>query len=293
MASDIDRAYDHCQRVAKEHAKNFYYAFRTLPMAKRRAIYAVYAFCRYCDDVADDDHLPLDEKRRLLAEIRVSLHDAARDAEDPVFVALENTTRAFGIPRHYYEDVIRGVESDLVVTRFQSFDELRDYCYLVASAVGLICIEAVGYEDPAAREYAVDLGIAMQLTNVMRDVKEDMDRGRIYLPLDDIRSFGYSEQDLMDGRNNESFRRLMAFQAERARSYFDSGARLFPLLSRESRACATVLHQLYSRILDRMESSGYDVFERRIGLSTSEKLLLMAKLWIGSLMPFQTNRRGQ
>ena len=190
MASEIDRAYDHCQRVAKEHAKNFYYAFRTLPAAKRRAIYAVYAFCRYCDDVADDDHLPLDEKRRLLAEIRERLHNPAREAEDPVFMALEATTRDFGIPRRYYEDVIRGVETDLVVARFQSFDHLREYCYLVASAVGLICIEVFGYEDPAAKEYAVDLGIAMQLTNVMRDVKEDMDRGRIYLPLDEIGSSG-------------------------------------------------------------------------------------------------------
>ena len=293
MASEIDRAYDYCRRVAKEHAKNFYYAFRTLPPAKRRAIYAVYAFCRHCDDVADDDDLPLDEKRRLLAEIRGRLHDEGREPEDPVLLALGDTTRTFGVPSRYYEEVIRGVETDLVVSRFQSFDQLRDYCYLVASTVGLICIEVAGYEDPAAREYAVDLGIAMQLTNVMRDVKEDMDRGRIYLPLDDIRSFGYSEQDLMDGRRNESFRRLMAFQAERARGYFDSGAQLFPLLSRESRACATVLHQLYSRILDRIESSGYDVFERRIGLRTSEKLLLMVKTWIGSLMPFQTNRRGR
>lgn len=293
MASEIDLAYDHCLRVAKEHAKNFYYAFRTLPAARRRAIYAVYAFCRYCDDVADDDDLSLDEKRRLLGEIRERLHDSGREPEDPVFVALETTTREFGIPRSYYEDVIRGVETDLVVTRFQSFDHLREYCYLVASTVGLICIEVFGYEDPAAREYAIDLGIAMQLTNVMRDVREDVDRGRIYLPLDEIGAFGYSQQDLMDGRNNESFRRLMAFQADRARGYFDSGARLLPLLSRESRACAAVLHQLYSRILDRIESSGYDVFSQRIGLSTSEKLLLMAKLWVGSLMPFQADWRGR
>ena len=209
MASEIDLAYDHCLRVAKEHAKNFYYAFRTLPAAKRRAIYAVYAFCRYCDDVADDDDLSLEEKRRLLGEIRERLHDSGREPEDPVFVALETTTREFGIPRSYYEDVIRGVETDLVVTRFQSFDHLSEYCYLVASTVGLICIEVFGYEDPAAREYAIDLGIAMQLTNVMRDVREDVDRGRIYLPLDEIEAFGYSQQDLMDGRNNESFRRLM------------------------------------------------------------------------------------
>ncbi len=292
MSTDLDQAYDHCQRVAKTHAKNFYYASHMLPSAKRRAIYAVYAFCRYCDDVADED-LPPEEKRRLLAETRNRLYDPSLAPEDPVFMALESAISDFGISRRYFEDVIRGVETDLVESRFQTFGDLRDYCYLVASAVGLICIEIFGYEDPAASEYAVDFGIAMQLTNVMRDVKEDADRDRIYLPLDDIESFGYSERELMDGRNNESFRALMAFQAARARSYFDSGARLFPLLSRESRACATTLHQLYSRILDRIESSGYDVFERRIGLSVGEKMLLVARLWAGSMTPSLTIRRGR
>ena len=292
MTSDLDQAYDYCQRVAKTHAKNFYYAFRTLPSAKRRAIYAVYAFCRYCDDVADED-LPLDEKRRLLDQTRNRLRDRALSSQDPVFVALENAIEEFAIPRRYFDDVIRGVETDLEVSRFQTFDDLRDYCYLVASTVGLICIEIFGYDDPVASEYAIDFGIAMQLTNVMRDVKEDADRGRIYLPLDDIDQFGYSEQDLMDERNNDRFRSLMDFEAARARRYFDSGARLFPLLSRESRACAAVLHQLYSRILDRMESSGYDVFERRIGLSVGEKLLLVARLWAGSLTPGLAIRRGR
>ncbi len=292
MTSDLDQAYDYCQRVAKTHAKNFYYAFRTLPSAKRRAIYAVYAFCRYCDDVADED-LPLDEKRRLLDQTRNRLRDRAFSSQDPVFVALENAIEEFAIPRRYFDDVIRGVETDLEVSRFQTFDDLRDYCYLVASTVGLICIEIFGYDDPVASEYAIDFGIAMQLTNVMRDVKEDADRGRIYLPLDDIDQFGYSEQDLMDERNNDRFRSLMDFEAARARRYFDSGARLFPLLSRESRACAAVLHQLYSRILDRMESSGYDVFERRIGLSVGEKLLLVARLWAGSLTPSLAIRRGR
>ena len=291
MASDFDQAYDYCQRIAKTHAKNFYYAFRTLPPAKRRAIYAVYAFCRYCDDVADED-LPPDEKRRLLEQTRNRLYDQSLSSQDPVFVALENVIQDFEIPRRYFEDVIQGVETDLEVSRFQTFDDLREYCYLVASTVGLICIEIFGYDDPVASEYAVDLGIAMQLTNVMRDVKEDADRDRIYLPLDDIDQFGYSEQDLMNGRNNDNFRSLMDFEAARARRYFDSGARLFPLLSRESRACAAVLHQLYSRILDRMESSGYDVFERRIGLSVGEKLLLVARLWAGNVTPSLAIRRG-
>ena len=284
MANDLDRAYDHCQRIAKTEAKNFYYAFRTLPSAKRRAIYAVYAFCRYCDDVADDD-LPLEEKRTLLAETRDHLHNPRLAADDPVFMALEGAISDFGIPRSYLEDIIRGVEMDLDVSRFKTFDDLREYCRLVASAVGLICIEIFGYEDPAAIDYAVDFGLAMQLTNIMRDVKEDAERDRIYIPLEDITRFGYSECELMESRNNESFRSLMDFQAARARRYFDSGERLLPLLSRESRACAGVLHQLYSRILDRIESTGYDVFERRIGLSVSEKLLLVARLWAGSMTP--------
>ena len=292
MATDLDMAYDYCRRVAKAEAKNFYYAFRTLPYAKRRAIYAVYAFCRYCDDVADED-LPPEEKRRLLSETRDRLHNPRLAPDDPVFMALEGAIADFGIPRRYLEDVIRGVETDLAVSRFQTFDDLRDYCYLVASTVGLICIEIFGYDDPAAVEYAVDLGLAMQLTNIMRDVKEDADRDRIYIPLDDIAHFGYSERDLMAGLNNANFRALMDFQAARARRYFDSGARLFPLLSRESRACAAVLHQLYSRILDRMEETGYDVFKRRIGLSAGEKILLVARLWAGSMTPNLAFRRGR
>ena len=284
MTNDLDQAYIHCQRIAKTEAKNFYYAFRTLPSAKRRAIYAVYAFCRYCDDIADED-LPREEKRRLLAETRNCLHSPGLGADDPVFMALEGAIRDFAIPRSYLEDVIRGVEMDLDVSRFQTFDDLREYCCLVASAVGLICIEIFGYEDPAAIDYAVDFGLAMQLTNIMRDVREDAGRDRIYIPLEDITRFGYSERELMEGRNNESFRSLMDFQSTRARGYFDSGEHLMPLLSRESRACAAVLHQLYSRILDRIESTGYDVFERRIGLSVGEKLLLAARLWAGSMTP--------
>lgn len=292
MTGDLDQAYIHCQRIAKSEAKNFYYAFRTLPSAKRRAIYAVYAFCRYCDDVADDD-LPPKEKKRLLAETRNRLHNPRLADDDPVFMALEGAISDFAIPRSYLEDIIRGVEMDLEVSRFETFDDLREYCYLVASAVGLICIEIFGYEDPTAGEYAVDFGIAMQLTNIIRDIREDAERDRIYIPMEDIRRFGYSESELMESRNNENFRSLMDFQATRARMYFDSGERLLPLLSRESRACAGVLHRLYSRILDRIESTGYDVFEQRIGLSVSEKVLLVARLWAGSMTPnlaFHRNR---
>ena len=285
MGKELEQAYDHCQRIAKENARNFYYAFRILPARKRRAIYAAYAFCRLCDDISDDD-LPLEEKDRQFAETRQHLADS-RDglATGPIFRAIGDASNAFNIPFRYYEEVIEGVEMDLTKTRFADFDELKDYCYKVASVVGLICIEVFGYDDDKAREYAVDMGLAMQLTNILRDVKEDAGRGRIYLPQDEMARFAYTEQDLMNGVFNDSFRALMAFQVDRARTYYEKSRRLFPLIHAEARACPSVLHATYSGVLDRIEASGYNVFERRIGLSKPAKLLLVARLWAGTLLP--------
>lgn len=283
MGTELDQAYDHCQRIAKEHARNFYYAFRTLPIKKRRAIYAAYAFCRLCDDISDED-LPPDEKDRQFAETRRLLVDTRQGtASDPIFAAIGDASSQFHIPFEYYEEVIDGVEMDLTKTRFANFEELREYCYKVASVVGLICIEVFGYDDPKAKQYAIDLGIAMQLTNILRDIKEDAERDRIYLPQDDMVRFGYTEQDLMGGVVNDSFRALMAFQVQRARSYYESSKRLFPLIHPEARACPDLLHATYSGLLDRIEGSGYDVFERRISLSKPKKLFLVAKLWAGTL----------
>ena len=285
MTSELDLAYDYCQRIAKEYAKNFYYAFRTLPSRRRRAIYAVYAFCRYCDDIADEDLAP-DEKQTGLAHVRRLLADS-RDGRvsEPVFMALADASNTFSIPAHYFDEVVEGVEMDLTQTRFRDIEELRRYCHKVASIVGLICIEIFGYDDPKAKDYAADLGLAMQLTNILRDIKEDAGRGRIYIPLDEMASFGYSERDLMHGVVNDAFHELMKFQVDRARSWFDSGRRLFPLLARESRACPVVLHGVYSGILDRIERAGFDVFGDRIGLSAGTKLFLVAKLWAGILIP--------
>jgi phytoene synthase len=285
MATELDHAYDHCQRIAKEHAKNFYYAFKTLPTDKRRAIYATYAFCRLCDDIADEE-MPLDEKGRQFAATRRLLDDSMRGNSDgPVFTALEDAANAFGISKEYFEEILQGVEMDLMKTRFANFEELRAYCYKVASVVGLVCIEVFGYEDPRAKEYAIDLGLAMQITNILRDVKEDAERDRIYLPLDEIERFGYSVEDLMTGVVNEPFRRLMTHQALRARAYFDSSKRLLPLIDQESRVCPAVLHGVYSALLDRIEASGFEVFERRIRVGTPKKLMITARHWAGSLMP--------
>ena len=292
MPTELDLAYEHCRRVARAQATNFYYAFRTLPGRQRRAIYAAYAFCRLCDDIADEE-MPLEEKRRRFAETREMLRGSGTGgADSPVFVALGGASAEFGIPIGLFEEVIEGVEMDLVKSRFDTFDELREYCYKVASVVGLICIEVFGYDDPDAREYAVDMGLAMQLTNILRDVREDAERGRIYLPLDEMAACGYTEDELFAGVVNEPFRDLMRLQARRARGYFESSQKLMPLLAPRSRACPSVLHALYSRVLDRIERADYDVFAERVGLPRTEKLYLMAKLWALSLIPTTRPRRG-
>ena len=285
MATEVELAYEYCRRISKRRAKNFYYAFRTLPARKRRAIYAVYAFCRYCDDVADED-LPLGERTRLLSELRQSLAQCRSGRPDgPLFVALHHASGAFGVPYEYYETVIDGVEMDLTVTRYESFDELNDYCYKVASVIGLICIEIAGYTDQRAREYAADLGVAMQLTNILRDVREDAERERIYLPMNDLRAHGYSEAELKGAAYNDAFRSLMKFESDRARRYFERGRRLFPLLAGEARVFPMVLHGIYSAVLDRIEQRGFDVFAERVGLSTQEKLAITAKLWLAYGLP--------
>ena len=278
-------AYQECRLITRRAAANFYYAFITLPPRKRRAIYAAYAFCRLCDD-ASDEQMPGEEKLARLDSLRSSLSAAYAGRPDgPVFTALADTASVFEIPEEYFQEVVSGVEMDLTKTRYQDFGELRIYCYRVASAVGLACIHIFGFSEPRAREYAVDLGLAMQLTNIMRDVREDIERDRIYLPLDEIQGAGYSVEELRQRVLNEPFRELMSVQARRARAYYESGSRLLPLLSPRSRACPAVLGQLYSLILDRMEKQGFDVFTGRVRLSRREKYLVTVQTWMRSLLP--------
>ena len=285
----LNKAYDHCQQVAKEYAKNFYYAFRTLPLRKRRAIYAAYALCRLWDDIADSD-APLSEKRRMFSETRRTLTKTLSSLSDesdddswlhlpPEFIAVADAISAFNIPVEYFTEILEGVESDLVKDRFSDFSELRDYCYKVASAVGLICIEVFGYDDPSAEGCAVDMGIALQLTNILRDLSEDAERDRIYIPQDEMAEFGYTEEDLKNQVVNEPFRSLMKFQVERAKLYYERSRPLFDMVELESRTCLRVLHEAYSGILYRIEQSGFDVFSQRIGLSAGEKLMITARLW--------------
>jgi phytoene synthase len=283
--TELELAYEECRLITKREAKNFYFAFITLPPRKRNAIYAAYSFCRLADDAADEE-MPLDDKLNLLGELRQKLSTTySGNPSGRVFTALAHAANTFDIPEEYLQGVISGVETDLTKNRFQNFEELRTYCYQVASVVGLICIEVFGYSGEKARGYAIDLGLAMQLTNILRDVQEDLERDRVYIPLDEMRDFGYSVEELKQGVINDPFHRLMKFQAQRARQYFDSGFKLLPFLSPRSRACPAVLGQIYSHILDKIEARGFDVFSGRVSLSKREKYMVTARTWMKSLLP--------
>ena len=283
---DLDAAYDLCRRITKAEAKNFYYAFRTLPAVKRRAIYAAYAFCRLCDDISDED-MSREERLKGFSGVRESLAQARQDRyEEPVYVALGDAAIRFSIPWEHFDDIIAGVEMDLDISRYETFDDLREYCHKVASVVGLVSIRIFGHDEhPEVETYAVDLGLAMQLTNILRDIKEDAGRDRVYIPQDELRRFEVSETDLTNGVVTGQYRELMRFQVGRAREFFDSGRKLIPLLEPDARACTAVLIGVYSSILDRIEASDYDVFSRSVSLSTGEKLMTMAKLWAISRVP--------
>lgn len=282
MPINLDESYRICEQITRDRAKNFYFAFRTLSRRHRLAICAVYAFCSLCDDIADED-LPLEIRQERISQIRNSLSGLKETRfSDPVFIALSHTSTIFRIPVSYFEEVVEGIELDFVKTRYHNFDELKEYCYKVASVVGLIGIKVFGYEGQSAIGYATDFGLAMQLTNILRDIKEDASRGRIYLPLDEMRSFEYCEEDLISGVTNEQFKSLMRFQISRARKYFDNGRKLMRFLPRRTRACPMILLGIYSTILDLIECADYNVFARRIRLSTKHKFFMVAWIWFKS-----------
>ena len=278
MEDRLRLAYRCCREETRRAASNFYFAFITLPRGRREAIYAVYALLRRWDDIADSP-LPAKEKCQALEKQRKMISNLYRVHvdDDPVLLAVGDAIRRYRIPREYFEDVLAGIELDLRKRRYRTFEELREYCYGVASAVGLISLEVFGYRGPKAKEYAIDLGIAMQLTNILRDIKEDLERGRIYLPLEELEQFGYSEEELQQQVVNGNFRELMRGQVARAREYFTRGQKLFRYLPLRSRPCPAVLAGLYQGILSRIEARGYDVFSGRIGLTPREKLATLLK----------------
>lgn len=286
MRDGLAAAYDYCQALTRREARNFYYGFLLLPARQRRAVYAAYAFARQCDDIVDSG-LPVEQASLWLAAYRRSLDRClGGDPPGPVFEALRDAIDRYSIPNDYFYQLIEGVETDLTVRRYATFDELRRYCYLVASVVGLISIEIFGYRGgEEARRRAADLGIALQLTNILRDVQEDLQRDRIYLPQDEIAAFGCTEEELRAGVAGDAFRRLVAFQVARARDYYRSGRQLFPYLPRRARACVGVMAAIYSTILDDIERDPDAVLSRRLSLSGGQKLALAGRELVRSLVP--------
>ncbi len=261
----VQEAYAEVGRITRREAKNFAYGIMVLPRAKRQAIAAIYAFARRVDDVADGD-LPPVEKRAELEELRAALDG---DSSDPVFVALGDARERFGIPREPLEAFIDGGLQDLEQPTYADFDELRGYCEKVAGAVGLACVPVYGSDDT---EHAMTLGIALQLINIIRDVDEDRRLGRVYLPQDELAAFGVEELAL-----SPEFRDLMAFEAERARTYLAEGLRLLDSLDRRSALCVGTFAALYRETLDRIEAGGFDVFGEKTRLSAPRKLAVVAR----------------
>jgi 15-cis-phytoene synthase len=266
-----EQAYVDVERLTRERARNFSYGIRLLPKAKRRAIAAIYAFARAVDDVADDPALSVVEKRLQLESLRASLE--AEPGESSMLVALADARRRYPIRAEALNALVDGGLQDTEQDRYSDFDELLVYCRRVAGAVGVACIGVYGADQPQRAEA---MGIALQLINIMRDVDEDWSLGRVYIPQDELASFGVSEGDIAAGRCTPAWQALMAYQAARARTYLVEGRTLLPYLDRRSRACVAAFANLYEATLDRIERSGFDVFGGTPRLSGPTKLRIAA-----------------
>ncbi|MBL8190909.1 MAG: presqualene diphosphate synthase HpnD [Acidobacteria bacterium] len=281
-----DRTRDFQRRFSKTIQSNFFYSFLFLPKQKRDAIIDVYTFCRAVDDVVDDLVGPVtfghaaNEARLELGKWRAEMERLyAGRPTTPITRNLQKVLEQFPMPKEYYEEMINGCEMDLSHHRYETFDELYQYCYRVAAITGLMCVEIFTYREPRAREYAVSLGIALQLTNILRDLKEDAERGRIYLPQEDLRRFGYSEHELVNSVVNDNFRALMKFECDRARSYYRQAEELFPHEDQATLTAAVTMGKIYFRLLEQIEQNEYDVFNHQIRLHRPERFYIALREW--------------
>ena len=307
-------AYSVCRHIARSAAKNFYYGFLALPSKKRNALSAVYAFMRRADDISDDRLLPPEQRREKLDEWMIAFRrvvDGER-TDDPVLFALADAQKRYNIPLEWLEKLVQGTGMDVPLRpegaahaaaqqgnalsgppivagdtasatphlQYETFDQLYDYCYHVASVVGLVCIRIFGYRDPHAEKLAERTGVAFQLTNILRDVKEDAGLGRVYLPREDFARFGLDTHALTNGSAPASLRPVLEFEALRARAYYRSAEELLPLINEDSQAALWTLVEIYRRLLEKIVARNYDVFSQRVSLSPAEKLSVMVKGWL-------------
>jgi len=286
--TNLDSAYAVCRAIAKREARNFYYAFVALPPPRRNAICAIYAFMRHADDLADDETLPREERARRIDDWMAAWRAAGEGAatSDPVFLAVRDAIRRFQIPLSLLDDLVAGTTMDLkhipggAPDTYATFTDLYQYCYLVASVVGLVCIRIFGYSDPRAEKLAEETGVAFQLTNILRDVAEDAARNRVYLPLEDLDAHELSLEDILRRQPgtapNAKMRALLRSIARRAGNYYCSAKRLLPLIDRESRPALWVLVTIYHALLHRIRRAGYDVFSRRASVPAWQKLAILS-----------------
>jgi phytoene synthase len=290
----LSMAYAVCRGVARSQARNFYYAFLILPALKRDALCAVYAFMRHADDLSDDPGLTSGQREDRLAAWAESLHRVldGQPSDDPIILALADTVRRFQIPLEYFDLLVKGTMMDLrfaagpgpagLRTPYRTFEELYHYCYHVASVVGLVCVHIFGFEEPRVKDLAEKTGVAFQLTNILRDVKEDAGMGRVYLPVEDFARFGLSPDLLSPAAAKNGFQPaglapLLEFEAARAREYYRAAESLIPLVHRDSQAALWALVEIYHRLLNKIIARQYDVFGERISLSVPEKLWVLAQ----------------
>lgn len=285
---EIERAYDYCKSVTKLHAKSFYFAAKFLPKHKQKAVFPIYAFCRHVDDAVDEIGENNQAKAVEAVEIwKSNLQNLYENKEQrpksedqkAVFLAWNDLLKTYKIPQNFPLELIEGVLMDTHIKRYETFDELYIYCYRVASTVGLMSSEILGYSEKIALEYAEKLGIAMQLTNILRDVKEDAERGRIYLPLEDLLKFNVSEQQILEGKFDGNFRKMMQFQIERARNYYREGEKGISFLEKDSRFTVLLASRIYGQILDEIEKLDYNVFLSRAHTTKLNKLLSLPAIW--------------
>jgi phytoene synthase len=288
-------AYSVCRGITRSAAKNFYYAFLVLPRRKREALCAVYAFMRKCDDITDDHRLTFEERRQKLDAWLDALHRAqhGNPTDDAILLALTDAQRRYQIPAGLLDELALGTAMDVegdngeptartsatagLTIQYRTFEDLRLYCYRVASVVGLVCIHIFGYRDPAAEPLAERCGLAFQLTNIIRDVKEDASLGRVYLPEEDLAKFGLSAAELLSNPDPARFRPLLAFEAERAREFYLAGDELIPYVAEDSQPGLWVLVNIYLRLLEKIGERRYDVFTAKVSLTVSEKLRILGK----------------
>ncbi len=295
MRSSVEESFEHCRRVARSRAKNFYYSFLLLPREQKDAMCAIYAFMRYCDDISDGDAPSLESRQQSLDSWRVKLADAlaGRFGDDPVLPAFAKTIDRYSIPNEYFTELVDGMQTDLEPTVYRTFDELYRYCYQAASVVGLTTVHVFGFDSPAALQLAEKCGVAFQLTNIMRDISEDAGLGRVYLPEEDLERFGLTRREILEKTvtpADERFRRLMEFQWARAESYYQEAAPLLSMVKRPSRPALWAMVAIYHGILLRIRGARYNVLDHRVRLSDWEKTWIVVRAFklrlLGGALPF-------